>query len=202
MNILDITNIMIVTRHGVEIPKSIMVNGMDIEVFQKFKLFGVTIDSKFIFAYYISSVCHQVNGIMNTTKRLFYLPLSTKIQFFKTIILPLFDYCLTLSIYYERYLITKLSNSYYTTMSRLFGTIKSDSFNFTNKSHDELQSFLAQYNLNSFTHRLFIRLDTFIYKIINSSKPSILNECLFVDTSDNIANRLKSKRKKLTYEPN
>ena len=101
-----------------------------------------------IFATYISSVCHKVNGIMYSMKRLFYLPLSTKIQFFKTFILPLFDYCLTLSIYYERYLITKLSNCYYTTMSRLFGTNKSDSFNFTNKSHDELQSFLAQYNLN------------------------------------------------------
>ena len=26
-------------------------------------------------------------------KRLFYLPLSTKVQFFKTFILPLFHYC-------------------------------------------------------------------------------------------------------------
>ena len=42
----------------------------------------------------------------------------------------------------------------------------------------------------------------FIYKIINSSTPPILNECLIVDSSDNIANRLKSRRKKLNYEPN
>ena len=61
--------------------------------------------------------------------------------------------------------------------------------------------FLSQYNLCSFTHRLFIRLDLFIYKIINSSTPPILNECMIVDTSDNIANRLKSRRKKLNYEP-
>jgi hypothetical protein len=53
-----------------------------------------------------------------------------------------------------------------------------------------------------FSHRLFIRLDLFIYKIINSSTPPILNECLIVDSSDNIANRLKSRRKKLNYEPN
>ena len=87
-------------------------------------------------------------------------------------------------------------------MSRLFGANKSDCFNFYNKSHDEIQSFLTQYNLCSFSHRLFIRLDLFIYKIINSSTPPILNECLIVDSSDNIANRLKSRRKKLKYEPN
>jgi len=44
MNKLDInfkkTYIMIVTTHRVEIPKSIMVNGIDIEVVQKFKLLG------------------------------------------------------------------------------------------------------------------------------------------------------------------
>ena len=103
MNKLDInfkkTYIMIITRHRVEIPKLIMVNGIDIEVVQKFKLLGVTIDSKLIFASYISSVFHKVNDVMYSIKRLFYLPLSTKIQFFKTFILPLFDYCLTLSIY-------------------------------------------------------------------------------------------------------
>ena len=56
MNKLDInfkkTYIMIVTTHRVEIPKSIMVNGIDIEVVQTFKLLGVTIDSKLIFASY------------------------------------------------------------------------------------------------------------------------------------------------------
>ena len=40
----------------------------------------------------------------------------------------------------------------------------------------------------------------FIYKIINLSTPPILIECMIVDTSDNIANRLKSRRKKLNYE--
>ena len=66
-------------------------------------------------------------------------------------------------------------------MSHLFGTNKSDSFNFTNKSHDELQIVLAQYNLNSYTYRLFIRLDKFIYKIINSPKPYIqLNVWLLI----------------------
>ena len=137
------TPLMIVTGHRVSLPKSILVNGngIEIEVVDKFKLLGITLYSKLIFSSYVSSICGRVNGILYSIKRLFYLPLSTKFQFFKTFILPLFDNCLTLSIYYERYLITKLSNCYYTTMSRLFGANKSDCFNFYNKSHDEIQSF-------------------------------------------------------------
>ena len=84
---------------------------------------------------------------------------------------------------------------------RLFGASKSDSFNFMNKSHEEIQSFLANHNLCSFSHRVFIRLDLFIFKIIKSSKPPILNEYMIVDSSDTIANRLKSKCKKLSYIP-
>ena len=35
-------------------------------------------------------------------KRLFYLATSVKIQFFKTFILPYFDYCLSLIIYFPK----------------------------------------------------------------------------------------------------
>ena len=84
---------------------------------------------------------------------------------------------------------------------RLFGTNKTDSFNFRNKSYEEIQSFLVNHNLCSFSHRVFIRFDLFIFKIIKSSMPPILNECLIVDSSENIANRLKSKCKKLIYIP-
>ena len=62
-----------------------------------------------------------------------------------------------------------------------------------NKSHEEIQSFLANHNLCSFSHRVFIRLDLFIFKIIKSSKPPILNEYMIVNSSDTLANRLKSK---------
>ena len=103
---------MIVTRHRVVIPKSILVNDVNIEVVSKFKLLSVTLENNLIFSSYVSSICGRVNGVLYSIKHLFYLPLSTKIQFFETFILPLFDYCLTLSIYYEKYLITKLSSCY------------------------------------------------------------------------------------------
>lgn len=57
MNKLDInfkkTYFMIVTRHRVSLPKSILVNGIEIEVVDKFKLLGVTLDSKLIFSSYV-----------------------------------------------------------------------------------------------------------------------------------------------------
>jgi len=39
---------MIVTRHRVVIPKSILLNGVNKEVVSKFKLLGVTLDNKLI----------------------------------------------------------------------------------------------------------------------------------------------------------
>jgi hypothetical protein len=54
---------MIVTRHRVSLPKSILVNGIEIEVVDRFKLLGVTLDSKLIFSSYVSSICGRVNGI-------------------------------------------------------------------------------------------------------------------------------------------
>ena len=93
------TYYMIITRKRIEIPKHILFNKIEIEVVDNFKLLGVTLDNKLTFSKYISITCGRVNSVMFSIKRLFYLPLSTKVQFFKSFILPLFDYCLTLSIY-------------------------------------------------------------------------------------------------------
>ena len=196
LNRLDInfkkTYCMIVTRRRIVIPKTISINNVDIEVVDSFKLLGITIDNKMNFSKHVSMVCGRVNSVLYSIKRLFFLPLITKIQYFKTFILPLFDYCLTLTTYYEKYIIAKLSNCYYITMAKLFNTNKSDKFNFTNQSHEEIQLFLSKYNLSSFSHRVFIRLDVFIFKIVQSKSPPLLNEKLFVNTDDSIANRLKS----------
>ena len=63
--------------------------------------------------------------------------------------------------------------------------------NFSNKSFDEIQSYLAKYKLFSFTHRVFMRLDFFIFKIVNNKCPPYLNEKLvLVNDSDIIANYL------------
>ena len=150
-------------------------NNVDIEVVSSFKLLGVTIDNKFKFHKYISMTCGRISNQLHSIKRLFFLPLATKIQFFKTFILPLFDYCLSLSIYNAKYIIAKFFNSYYIKMTKLF------KFNFANKSFDEVQSYLANYKLYSLTHRVLM-LDLFIFKTINNKCPSFLNEKLQITT--------------------
>ena len=139
------------------------------------------LDNKLIFSKYISITFSRVNSVIFTIKKLFYLPLTTKIQFFKSFILPLFDYCLTLSIYYEKYIIQKLSNCYYLTMLILFDPTKSNNFYFNDMTHDGIHSFLANYKLSSFCHRVFIRLDVFLFKIIKSKTQSLLNHKLRVN---------------------
>ena len=204
-NRLDInfkkTYCMIVTRKRIVLPKTITLNNIEIEVVDSFKLLGVTIDNKLTFTKYISIVCGRVNSVLYSIKRLFFLPLITKIQFFKTFILPLFDYCLSLTIYYAKYVIAKLSNCYYITMAKLFNSNKSDKFNFTNKSPEEIQSFLTNYNLFSFSHRVFVKLDLFLFKIINTGSPPILNTKLTVTNEDTLANRLKSNNINKIYVP-
>ena len=205
LNRLDInfkkTYCMVITRKHVIIPKVLLFNNTEIEVVESFKLLGVTIDNKLNFAKYVSMVCGRVNNVLYSIKRLFFLPLATKIQFFKTFILPLFDYCLTLTIYYAKYIIAKLSNCYYLTMAKLFNSNKSDKFNFTNQSLDEIQMFLLKYNLYSFSHRVFVRFNLFMFKIINSKSPPLLYESIVVNKEDIIANRLKSDNADKAYVP-
>jgi len=52
------------------------------------------------FRKHISNIIKKVNPKLYLYKKLFYLPLSVKIQFFKSFNLPYFDYCSTLIIYY------------------------------------------------------------------------------------------------------
>jgi hypothetical protein len=163
------------------------VNNIDIDVVPSFRLLGVTIDNKLSFHKYISMTCGRINNALFSIKRLFFLPLATKIQFFKTFILPIFDYCLSLSIYYAKYIIAKLSNSYYITMTKLF------KFNFANKSFDEIQSSLANYKLHSFTHRVFTRLDLFIFKIVmNKCPPLLIEKIASTKKNDNVSSHLRS----------
>ena len=65
-----------------------------------FKLLGVTLDNKLTFTEHCSNIKKIVNKKLYSIKRLFFLCTSVKIHFFKTFILPYFDYCLSLIIYF------------------------------------------------------------------------------------------------------
>ena len=85
-----------------------------------FKLLGVTIDNKLNFRLHAANIRLIVNKKMFSIKKLFYLAFSVKLQFFKSFILPYFDYCLSLLIYFPKSTIQKLKNSYDFCLFKLF----------------------------------------------------------------------------------
>ena len=107
----DKTFFMFVTNKRVKLPNEIfvntkIVNGKIVEtkvrVVSSFKLLGVTIDNKLNFSEHCSNIKRIVNRKLYSIKRLFFLCTSVKIHFFKRFILPYFDYCLSLIIYFPR----------------------------------------------------------------------------------------------------
>ena len=95
-----------------KLPKEIEVDGYHVQIFEEFKLLGVTIDNNLNFLKYTSDIRITINRKLFTIKRLFYLSTSVEIQFFKTFILPYFDYCLSLLIYFPKNTIQKLRNCF------------------------------------------------------------------------------------------
>ena len=195
-NKLDInwskTFFMFVTNKHIKkkLPKFIAINGVQVEVVESFKLLGVTIDNKLSFTKYSSDMRKIINRKLFSIKRLFYLSTSVKVQFFKTFILPYFDYCLSLLIYFPKYTIQSLSNCFNHCLYMLFkfklepevGCLISnnDVLNYNNK--------LQSYGLFTFQHRLLYKILTFIHNIINNPyAPSGLKSILKPENINHIA---------------
>ena len=106
------TFVMFVTNKHINLPNAIEFNGNSISVVSSVKLLGVTIDNKLNFAKYVGDLRLAINKRLYSIKNLFFLPTSVKIQFFKSFILPYFDYCSTLLAYFNKQMIQKLSNCY------------------------------------------------------------------------------------------
>ena len=129
---------------------------------------------------YILDIRKTLNRKLYSIKRLFYLSTSVKIQFFKTFIMPYFDYCLSLLIYFPKSTIQTLSNCFNNCIYKLFkfkietdGTLASDDD--VNKFNTHLQS----YGLFSFQHRLLNKVMIFAHNILNNPfSPPILKEQL------------------------
>ena len=148
-------------------PKTLEVLETTIEVVEEFKLLGVTIDNKLSFKKHVANIRISVNKRLYSIKRLFFLHFSVKLQFFKAFILPHFDYCSSLFIYFPKYLIQKLNNLYYGCLSKLFR------FKFFNCTNNTINDFLAKYNLFSFVHRFFYRFNIFVFNLINNPNSSL-----------------------------
>jgi len=123
-NRLDInwskTYFMLITNKRTVLPKHLMVNKYKVEVVSSFRLLGVIIDNKLNFIEYARYIKTIVNRKLFSIKKLFYLATSVKLQFFKSFILPYFDYCLSIYIYFPKITIQKIANCYNSCMFKLF----------------------------------------------------------------------------------
>lgn len=168
-NRLDInlkkTFIMFVTNKRIKPPKSILTNESIIEVVSRITILGVIVDNKLNFMEYAASLRLTVNKKLFSIKKIFYLSVAVKIQFFKSFILPYFDYCISLTIYFPKATIQKINNCYNNCLLILFkfkpneGPDPSNNFN----------NFLEKYGLSNFQHRVILRIMIFIHKIVNKS---------------------------------
>jgi hypothetical protein len=113
---------MFVTNKRVKLPKEITVGTNKIEdikvsVVDSFKLLGVTIANKLNFTEHCSNLKKIVNKKLYSIIRLFFLCTSVKIQ---TFILPYFDYCLSLIIYFPPSAYQSLNNCFNLCLYKLF----------------------------------------------------------------------------------
>jgi hypothetical protein len=161
INRLDInwkkTFAMFVTNKRIVLPKSVKIGEIDVEVVKEFKLLGVTIDNTLSFTTHVANTCKVINRKLYSIKRLFYLATSVKLQFFKSFIMPYFDYCATLYLYYPKVMLQRLSNMYFFCLFKLF------KWNF----HDDVvvaNKFLNDHGLFTLQHRILIRFATFAWK--------------------------------------
>ena len=89
-------------KRGITFPSNFVIDKNSVEVVQEFRLLGVNIDNKLNFKKHVENVKCLVNRKLFSIKIIFYLSQSVKLQFFKTFILPHFDYCSSLVIHFSK----------------------------------------------------------------------------------------------------
>ena len=70
---------MFITNKRVVLPTNILYNTISIEVVPKFKLLGITLDSKLNFEDFVSGLYVAINKKMFAIKRIFYLSNSVRL---------------------------------------------------------------------------------------------------------------------------
>ena len=87
----------------------------------------------------------------NSIKRLFYLSFRVKLQFFKSFVMPFFDYCSSLLIYWSFGAINKIFKLYNSCIKRLFKLSLSE------LSIEQIDIVLEPFNLRSLHSRYFFK---------------------------------------------
>ena len=156
------TKIMCLSNSTKWLPSEIDLCGNRIEVVSNFKLLGCTIDNKLTFEYHIESVIKKVNSKLNLIKNIFFLNEEIKVHFFKTFILPHFDYCSTLFIYFSKTLIDKIVKSFNTCIFLLL------KIRLKNMVLIDQLNLLKHHSILPITYRFFYRLCVLSYNVVNN----------------------------------
>ena len=142
-------------------PRNIELENNLIEVVSEFKLLGCFIDDKLSFDKHVSNLKANVCRKLFAIKNIFFLSPDIKLHFFKTFLLPHFDYCASLFIYFSKTLINKLQKLYNLC---LFVLLRLE---LNNISCEEQQVILKPLNILPFKYRLLLRFSFFSHKIMN-----------------------------------
>ena len=156
-------------------------NGSTIAVVSSFKLLGVTLDNKLKFDMFTSELRKKILVKMYSIKKLHQLCYSVKLQFFKSFVLPYFEYCSTLSIYFTKTALQRMCNCFNMCMLKLF-KINNEA---TNNSELNLHNNkLEKRSLFNFEHRLVSRISSFAHKILNNTNSPAVLKCMLVPNNN------------------
>jgi hypothetical protein len=136
--------------------------GFEVEVVSEFRLLGIIIDDKLTFQSQVEALHKTVNKKVFALKRIFYLSSKVKLHFFKTFILPHFDYCASLFIYLTKTLLDKVTRLY---NSSIFNLLRID---LSDKTDAEQLDLLTPFKLFPFFDRFLFRFALFSFKILTN----------------------------------
>ena len=178
------TKFMILAKSKViDRPGVIKIHNEEIEVVSVFKLLGVTIDGNLEFHDHVKNIKSMVNRKLFALKKLSFLSTPVKVQFFKSFVLPHFDYCSALVVFLSRKQLNSLEKFYNTCLFRFLNV------NIFSLNVFEQKICLKKYNILPLKIRFFIKLNTFIYKTINSlCNINIFHNLSFIDREYSRAN--------------
>ena len=172
--------------------KTIEFENKKIETVEEFKLLGVTIDNKLNFDAFVAQQRISINQRLYMIKRQYYFPTKVKLTFFKAFILPCFDYCIELAIYFNKNNLQKLCKSYYHCLNVLF------KFDLSNIGLHNTHDLLEPFGIDSFQHRIINRIVVFYAKIMSNEKsPVELRNAIQIIMQLNPHYKLRSNEKML-----
>ncbi len=134
------------------------------EIFPDF-WFCCTTECKIVWGCYLilKTFAKKVNFKVYRIKRLLFLPQKTRILFFKAFILPHSDYCNSWFVYFTHSLISRLESLFNSTVFKMFNK------DLKVLTLDEQYRVLSELNILPYRYRLFFRISTFSYKMINDT---------------------------------